>query len=254
MLRTLNGVAALAHLGQAVAATGLVAKTDKNSYKWPIAFPGWLKIMDSQTRGVNLGWLIPPFFLLSSVNHSVYYLSESYRNSVIKSRTNPLRWIEYSLSAGLMTFILGNLSGVLELRSLLSLVLSNMAMQYIGWEIEVRKANGATTRELIGLTLIGWLIYMSIWLQVVMSFATVVTLDSKVKAPVIIYAIMTSLFGLFCSFGINQILYIADKISFEKYEMGYVVLSLAAKSVLAWQFLGGITSGKQRFKNTNYEQ
>lgn len=250
----MNGVAALAHFGQAVAATAIVAKTDKNSYKWPIDFPGWLKILDSKTLGVNLGWLIPPFFLLSTVNHSVYYLSESYRNSVVETKTNPLRWIEYSLSAGLMTFILGDLSGVLELRSLLGLVLSNMALQYIGWEIEFRKANGATKRELIGLTIIGWLIFMSIWLQVIMSFVTVVTWDSNVKAPVIIYAIMSSLFGLFCSFGANQILYIADKISFQQYEMGYVVLSLAAKSVLAWEFLGGITSGKQRFKNTNYAQ
>jgi hypothetical protein len=129
-----------------------------------------------------------------------------------------------------------------------------MAMQFIGWEIEHRKAGGASIRELLGLTVIGWLMFLTIWIQVMISFINIITYDSKTKAPSIIYAILGSLFGLFCSFGINQILYIMDKITFEQYEMGYIVLSLSAKSVLAWQFIGGVTSGKQRFKETEYAQ
>lgn len=253
-LRILHGVAAGAHLVQAATSFGFVGYNSKKAYKWPITTTGWQKILQERTQNVDIGWLIPPFFLLSSVNHSTAFLSERYYKYVLKTRTNPIRWIEYSISAGFMTFVLGILSGVTEQRSLVSILLANMAMQFIGWDIEYRKANGASLRELFALTLIGWLMFMVIWSQIIASFACVISFDNKVKAPTIVYAIMTSLFALFCSFGANQILYIMDYITFEQYEMGFIALSLSAKSILAWQFIGGITAGKQRFKNTKYAQ
>ena len=254
MSRWMHGVAAGLHLAQAVASAGVVGADSKNAYKWPITTLGWEKVLTDKTVGVNLGWLIPPFFLLSSVNHSISFFSEDYRSYVETTKTNPVRWCEYALSAGLMTFILGDLSGVLEQRSLVSMLFANMAMQFIGWEVEHRKAQGASLRELIGLTVIGWLMFMTIWVQIIISFVVILTLDSKVKAPAIVYGILGSLFLLFCSFGLNQILYVLDYITFKQYEMGYIVLSLTAKSILAWEFVGGITSGKERFKDTEYAQ
>lgn len=246
-LRWLHGLAAVAHTGQAAAVGALVAKDADKAIKWPITFPGWNKILDNQTIDFNIGWLLPAFPALSAVNHTASAAIPGYYHGVLQSKVNYLRWIEFSASAGLMVVLLALISGVTELRTLVTLIILNVALQMIGLLVEKRKAEGASRGELLALTGIGWGVFMGMWMELFISFYTVIELDTKVKPPAIVYSIIFVLFGLFCSFGAHQVAYVFDYQSFETYEAGFIALSLVSKSLLTWMVYGGLLAGKRRF-------
>jgi hypothetical protein len=64
--------------------------------------------------------------------------------------------------------------------------------------------------------------------------------------PGFVYGIVVSLFVLFMSFAVNQWLQYRGIGPWRDYgfgEKGYLVLSLVAKSALAWQIFGGSLAG-----------
>lgn len=246
-LNWLHGAAAVAHFAQAAAMTGFIAKDYDEAYKWPLTQLGWQKVLTDKTQRYNLGLLVPAFPLLSSVNHLVSVASPAYYDMVLREKVNVLRWCEFSLSAGICTWIIAVLSGVTELRTLVSLMILNVGLQMMGLLIEKRKAENATRGELFLLMMIAWAIFAAIWVQIVMSFAAIVEWDSAAKPPRIVYAIISSMIALFCSFGILQLLYVMDMVSFETYEVGFIGLSLSAKSLLGWMVTFGVLSAKKRF-------
>ena len=244
-LLTLHGIAAGLHFAQSGALTYLVTKDSKDAPLWPITRLGWKKVVD--TKEFYLGTLVPIFPFLSGVNHLAAVVSPSWYKGVLDSKVNWLRWAEYSLSAGVMTFIISILSGVTEVRTLVSLMILNAAMQMMGLLIEKRKAKNAPLSEMIALFGVAWGIFAAIWSQIVISFMTVIGEDD-VKPPAIVYSIIYMMLGLFSSFGVAQLLYCADVMSFETYEMTFIGLSLAAKSSLSWMVYGGVLAADARFE------
>ena len=247
-LNWLHGLAAGIHLSEAFALTVLVAKENKDAYHWPVTTMGWGKVLPEKTVGYNIGWLLPAFPLLSSVNHFVSVAKPDYYDHVLETKVNYLRWSEFSLSSSLMTLLICQLSGVMEARSLASVILANVALQFLGLLIEKRKAEGATRGELLGITFIGWSVFASMWVPIIMSFTDVVRFDSKVKPPAIVYSIIATMVSLFMSFGVLQLLYVFDLVTFLTYEAGFVLLSLTSKTLLAWMVYGGVLAGKMRFE------
>lgn len=66
------------------------------------------------------------------------------------------------------------------------------------------------------------------------------------RAPGFVYAIVVSLFLFFNVFGLNQWLQYRAKGRWADYLVGersYIILSLVAKSLLAWQVFGGTLAG-----------
>jgi len=83
------------------------------------------------------GELAPVFFLLSAVNHGwAYFDFPRYLHWVDVRRQNPVRYWEYALSAACCTLILGQMSGISNVRELLGLVTLNAVMQFSGWGAE----------------------------------------------------------------------------------------------------------------------
>ena len=69
---------------------------------------------------------------------------------------------------------------------------------------------------------------------------------SQAEPPGFVYGIIASLFVLFNIFALNQWLQYRAKGRWADYlfgEKGYIVLSLTAKSALAWQIFGGTLAG-----------
>lgn len=246
-LRRDHAICGVAHLVQAAVLSGLVAQNiDDGAPKWPLDQLGWQETVS--THYYHLGILVPLFPALSSFNHLWSAFQPARIEDVLTSKTNAIRVAEYSLSASLMAWIIATLSGVTDLRSLVSIMVCNVGMQFVGYLVEKRKAQGADVTELIQLTLVGWALFLAQWLPILISFHTVIV-SSDTKAPAIVWSIIWVMFALFCAFGVNQLVYILNsKWSHYGYERSYIWLSLVTKSILSWMVFGGVLSAKARFE------
>lgn len=212
----------------------------------------------------NLGWVLVCFPALSAVNHLVYALWPWYQGLVIDTHTNPVRWAEYAISAGAMVWVIATLSGVTELRTLIALCILNVALQYVGYLIEVVHAYDNYTLLKPGggggdainarsghLTFVGWLIFVAMWVEIVVSFFSVIEYDTVQKPPDIVYAIVIVLFVLFSTFGVWQLFYIYGRIhSFTVYEIGFICLSFVSKTLLTWMVYGGVINAGTNMRQT----
>jgi hypothetical protein len=232
MSSNLHLVAGLLHLVQAGVITYLVSQGD---------MPDWtltrMKFADVHERShYQMFALLPAFPALSSMNHLVTYFVPEYKTYVDRTKTNPLQWTEYSLSAGIMTWLIAAMSGITELRTLISLLFMNVVLQALGYMIEKRVAD---RQDVSVLTFIAWTTFMAIWIPIIISFITTVE-TSDVPVPDIVYGIVWMLLALYAAFGVNQLLYVGQKISWEQSQRGYIVLSLVSKSLLTWMTYFGL--------------
>lgn len=249
-LRNLHGAAGLFHLAQSAVVTGLLATGDNGTEAvWPLTALGW-KSEKVWEREYALGWLVPVFPAMSSFNHLYSYLHPTYLDEVVRTKSNPVRWAEYAFSAGVMIWIIATLSGVNELRTLISLMAVNAALQALGYVIERRLAQNAPRDEIMALSLTAWCLHVSIWTQIIISFYDVLGSDDA-EPPAAVYSIVWTLFTLFTSFGFLQILQVSGVIpDYETVDTGYIVLSLVAKTLLTWLAYGGVFAADSRFEKT----
>lgn len=236
VLSILHISAFIVHLSTAFVMFGLILKKPGN--QWPIINRQWLN--DSYRYDYYLSILVPIFPFLSSINHIVSLVDSDGYNNILKNKVNYLRWAEYSVSAGIMLWIIATLSGILEIRSLVTLAMLNATLQYIGYLIERNVAANTDKKETLKLLWAAWAIHLSIWVQIFISFFTV-TQDSNAPIPDTVYTIIISLFILFSSFGILETLWVFQIIkSFDILEMGYIILSLSAKLFLSFFVYFGV--------------
>jgi hypothetical protein len=240
----IHAVAGLVHGVQAIALTAIVVSEPEG--KWPIVSQGYEK----QVRRweYQLSYALPLFPALSSLNHVVSACSQRYRDYTSASETNPIRWAEYSVSAGVMLWIICTLSGIVEIRTLVSIMLLNALLQHTGFLIEKEKARGGDARELLK---VGFAIHCTMWIQIFISFFTCV---KDGEAPPGVYSIIIVMFLLFTSFGILSALWVYDKItSYQHLETGYLILSIVSKSFLTWMTLFGVLRPTEEEKQNSVE-
>ena len=179
-----------------------------------------------------MAWLIGAFFALSALAHLAVATRTraAYEANVTASR-NPYRWIEYSLSSSLMIVAIAQLTGISDIAALIALVGVNASMIGFGWLQERYEAPGGSLLPFwlgCGAGIVPWL---AIGYYLVGPGATA-------HAPGFVYGIYVSLFAFFNCFAIVQYLQYKKVGRFANYVVGekaYLVLSLAAKSLLAWQ-------------------
>jgi VanZ family protein len=189
----------------------------------------------------NIVYLIAAFFFISAIAH--VYLATSYRSryeSDLKKGINRVRWIEYGFSAGLMMVAIAFLSGAYDLSTIIMIFSLTLIMNLLGLLME---AHNQTTKST------NWLSY------VVGCFAGVIpwivfviyVIGSGVfgggNIPAFVYWIYVSMFICFSSFAVNMYLQYKKKGKWADYlygERAYMILSLVAKTLLAWQVFAGI--------------
>jgi hypothetical protein len=241
--RTLNivhWVAGTAHLAQAVAYTGLLA-TRKEPSSWPLTRWGFNRV--HSTHQYDLAWLLPVFPLLSSLNHLVSVAAPDWYTGVLARKANSLRWTEYGVSAGVMTWLIGNLVGM-SLRELIGLAIANTTLQMFGYLLEKRKAEGAPRSELMLLLIMAWTLFMAMWVPLLIGFITVTAASNP---PPAVYTIVWALFALFASFGMLSAVHIlTDRLDFVAVEIGYAALSLSSKTLLAGLVYGGVVRNREQ--------
>ena len=187
-----------------------------------------------------IGPLIAGFLFLSSIAHlavSLPGIYEWYREN-LKKGLNVARWVEYSASSSLMIIVIAMLVGVYDFSSLILLFSLNAMMILFGWVMEVHNQTTEKTN---------WLSY---WFGVIAGAVPwiVVALylfnagEGEFRAPAFVYWIYFSIFLFFNVFAINMVLQYKKVGKWQDYlygERAYIVLSLVAKSLLAWQVWAG---------------
>lgn len=239
-LRRDNLVAAAVHLGQAVAI--LVLAT---SFALPVTAtylagpPGTTP--EDQVTLVELptGAAVAAFLLLSALAHVVVSTTwwTGYRAD-LALRRNRARWVEYSISSSLMIVLIAQLVGISDVAALVALFGVNASMILFGWLQEHYEDPGSR----------GWLPFVFgcvagivPWLAIAIYLVSPQS-TSGAEPPGFVYGIFVSLFVFFNVFALNQWLQYRAVGRWRDYLFGervYILLSLVAKSALAWQVFAG---------------
>ena len=183
-----------------------------------------------------IGIAVAVFLGLAALDHllTATVLRGAYESD-LRQGINRFRWIEYSLSATLMVVLIASYSGITEITAVFAIVTTNVSMILFGWLQE--KFNPPERSETTMLPFwFGCVASLGPWAGI---WYNVVTADT---VPGFVYGIVVAESLFFFSFAVNQWLQyrrIGKWTSYVFGEKAYLVLSLVAKSVLAWQIFGG---------------
>jgi hypothetical protein len=182
-----------------------------------------------------IGPLVAGFLFLSALFHLINAAGFStYAKNLLKG-INPSRWIEYSLSSSLMMVVIAMLVGIYDIVSLLALFFLNAMMILFGWMMELHNQTTAKTNWTA--FWFGSLAGLIPWIAVSMYL-----FGTPSNPPTFVYWIYLSMFLFFNCFAINMVLQYKKVGKWADYlygERAYMILSLVAKSLLAWQVFAG---------------
>ncbi|MFC1949813.1 heliorhodopsin HeR [Chloroflexota bacterium] len=187
------------------------------------------------------GPVVAVFLLLSAIAHftiSFPGIFGWYVNN-LKRGINYARWYEYAFSASLMIVLIGMLCGLYDIAALLMAFALTAVMNLCGLIMEVHNQTTETTSWLS--YYVGCIAGIVPWIAIVIYFfGSLATAEEAV--PTFVYFIVPTLFVFFFSFAVNMILQYEKLGPWRDYlfgERAYILLSLVAKSALAWQVFAG---------------
>ena len=189
---------------------------------------------------VRVGWAIAAFLGLAALDHLVTATAArgTYERD-LRAGINRFRWVEYSASASIMLVLIAFYSGITGISAVLGIIGANAAMIWFGWLQESMNPPGRDTRTMLPFWF-GTAAGLFPWLAIAYNILGAETV------PGFVYGIFVSLFVFFSSFGLNQWLQYKGVGPWRSYAFGekaYLVLSLVAKSALAWQIFAGSLAG-----------
>jgi hypothetical protein len=188
---------------------------------------------------VSIAWGVAIFLFISAVAHLTiaaprvfgWYLAN------LEKERNYARWIEYAFSSSVMVVLIAMLVGIADIAALLAIAGVNAAMILFGLLQEKYETPGES---------VSWLPY---WFGVLAGaipwLVIAIYLFSpgfEAEPPGFVYGIFFSLFAFFNVFAVVMVLQYKKVGRWRNYVYGestYVLLSLVAKSALAWQVFGG---------------
>jgi Heliorhodopsin len=188
---------------------------------------------------LSLPLLVVVFFFLSAAAHLM--VGTVYRKRYeanLQKGINKVRWFEYSASASVMMVAIGLLVGMYDAASLIALFSLVAIMNLTGLAMEVYNQGKAKPNWLA--YYIGTLAGIVPWVMIALYLWSGAHNGSA--APTFVYWIFVSIFLFFNCFAINMILQYKKVGKWRDYlygEKAYIILSLTAKSVLAWQVFAG---------------
>jgi hypothetical protein len=189
---------------------------------------------------LRLGPMIAMFLFVSAIAHlsvSTYGYSWYVRN--LKKGINYARWYEYAISSSIMIVVIAALCGIYELSSLILIFALNATMNLFGLMMELH--NQTTGKTNWTAFVFGSFAGLICWIVLGLYFFGAL-LTSSDSVPTFVYFIFVSLAIFFNIFAINMILQYRGKGRWKDYLFGervYIVLSLTAKTALAWQVFAG---------------
>jgi len=241
-LKRLNLIAGALHLASLLAILFLAndAKLPVNAIYLTEA-PGTGNFTDPiNLFNLKIGYMVAAFLALSAFFHFFISSSAMFGKYTVglKNHINVFRWVEYSLSSTIMIIVILQLNGTADYIALMGIAGVNVSMILFGWLQEKYTTPG--DGDLLPFWF-GCIAGIVPWLA---TLANILSPKGPAESttPGFVYGIVISLFILFNCFAIVQYKQYKAKGKWANYVYGerrYIVLSLVAKSLLAWQVFSG---------------
>ena len=242
-LRRFNGIMGGLHLLQ-----GILILVLSNATTYPI-YTNFLKFdaatqtlqpNPTQVYALRFGPAVAVFLLLSAAAHfALATFAYPWYVKSLKKGMNPARFYEYALSSSLMIVLIGMLVGVYDLGALILMFGINAMMNLFGIMMELHNQN--TTKTNWTSFIYGCIAGIIPWIVIVLYFMGSLSGEGG-KPPAFVYAIIPTLFVFFNIFAVNMVLQYKKVGRWKDYLFGervYIILSLTAKTILAWIIFAG---------------
>jgi hypothetical protein len=198
-----------------------------------------------QLFSMPLAWFIASFLAMSATAHALagWPLRSRYEGWLARGM-NPLRWVEYAFSSTVMIVAIAYLSYIRDLPALVAIAGCNVAMILFGWSMEAAN-EGRRDHPDWKHYIFGCIVGIAPWIGIVsilLAYGAQPDLPNNAGIPAFVYVIVGSLFVSFNIFAITMVLQYRRIGRWRDYLTGektYMVMSLVAKSLLAWQVFSG---------------
>ncbi len=251
-LRKFNMIMGLFHLLQAVAMAALATTVIQNISEFKPQITQFYLSYNVSTQSLEqvsrnlfelpFGIMVSMFLLISAIAHALISLPK--KLNAIYSRDlelgiNKFRWFEYALSSSIMIVLISTLFGIYDIASLILIFIVNASMNLFGLVMEQLNSGKDKKNVKWGPFVWGSIAGIAPWIVIFIYMFGNGNFD---MVPWFVWAIVGTYFVAFNTFPINMILQYKKVGKWENYLYGervYIVLSLAAKSILAWLVLFG---------------
>jgi heliorhodopsin len=162
-------------------------------------------------------------------------------NRDLEQGINRFRWFEYALSSSIMIVLISYLFGIYDIASLILIFIVNAAMNLFGLLMEQVNAGAKKEKVTWGPFIWGTIAGLAPWIAILL-YMTGASAEVTEQTPWFVWAIVGTYFVAFNTFPINMVRQYVAKGKWSNYlygERGYIVLSLVAKTILAWLVLLG---------------
>jgi hypothetical protein len=191
---------------------------------------------------LNISYTVAAFMALSAFFHFFVSSGPIFPKYVdgLKRHINIYRWIEYSLSSSIMIVIILQLNGVTDYIALIAIFGVNVSMILFGWLQERYSQPGSGDMLAFWFGCIaGAVPWIAIFINMLSPSG-----PPETTVPGFVIGIVISLFIFFNCFALVQWKQYKAEGKWADYlhgERWYIILSLVAKSLLAWQvFVGAL--------------
>lgn len=186
------------------------------------------------------GPAVAVFLLLSATAHFIL-TTFGYKWYVrnLKQGMNPARFYEYALSSSLMIVLIGMLVGIWDLGAIILIFALNATMNLFGIMMEYH--NQYTNKTNWTSFIFGSIAGIIPWVVIMIYFLSALN-SAGAEPPGFVYAIIPTIFVFFNIFAVNMVLQYKKVGPWKDYLFGekfYIVLSLLAKTALAWMIFAG---------------
>lgn len=251
-LRRFNLIMGGLHLVQGVAmlflATTVIQKIAEFSpeiVQFYLSFNPETRSLETASRvlfELPFGILVASFLLISALAHALISIPKKLNavyNADLARGINKFRWFEYALSSSIMIVLIATLFGIYDIASLILIFIVNAGMNLFGLDMEQLNAGRDKAGVNWGPFVWGAIAGIAPWIAILLyMFGT----GNFGDVPWFVWAIVGTYFVAFNTFPINMILQYKKIGKWADYLYGervYIVLSLVAKSILAWLVLFG---------------
>ncbi len=236
-LKTYNWIMGTLHAVQGAAvvalATDFTLPVTSSFIEGP---PGTPPASQSTLFDLSIAWGVAAFLFLSAFFHFLIagVGANRYRDQLSRGQ-NQFRWIEYSLSSSIMIVLIAMLTGITDIAAIVAIFGVNAGMIFFGSVQERYEEPGGSLFPFW----LGCLLGIVPWIAI---GVYLVSPGNEAQPPGFVYGIFFSLFVFFNSFALTQWAQYKQVRRWKSYLAGertYILLSLLAKSALAWQVFGG---------------
>jgi len=243
-LRTVFWLNIVAFFFQALAGGALIGLTDpKKRYYIYTYFPAVNSngiptgaAVADEIFYIPLGYLSAAFLLLSAIDHFlVFTVAKSSYEVGLVNEYNKYRWIEYSISASVMRVMIAILSGISDVHTLILIFGLTATTMLFGLAFELENSNRPLGQIKWSNFWFGFVPHLFSWAIIFSYFFVGVSRSGN--PPAFVWSIIIILFALDLSFAIVLFFQWRGRGCWYKYvngEIGFILLSLTSKQLLAW--------------------